>query len=51
MKLRYVGPFPEVEIPEADLTVAQGETFEVPAALGNRLLEQPDNYRTATRKG
>lgn len=48
MKVKYVGQSRGVRVPEAgNAYVAQGETIEVPEALGKSLLEQPTNWERA----
>lgn len=47
MKLTYVGPFDEVEIPAAGHTVEQGETFDTDPDLGVQLLLQVENFQAA----
>lgn len=39
MRIRYTGPHAAVEIAEVGETVARGETVDVPAGLGRRLLK------------
>lgn len=56
VKLRYVGPFQEVEVAAHDGSihiVTQGEVKEFPAEVAKSLLEQPDNWepeRKPTKK-
>lgn len=45
MRVKYVGPFAAVEVPDADLLVERGETVEVDDAVGARLVEQADNWQ------
>jgi hypothetical protein len=40
MRVTYEGPHDAVEIPAAGLTVARGETVEVPDEIGASLLRQ-----------
>lgn len=44
MKVKYVGPYDEVDIAAAGLSCKQGETVEVDDELGESLLEQEDNW-------
>lgn len=49
MKLIYKGPFEKVDVHDIDgdfhrVDVKRGEAFDAPAAVAERLLEQPDNY-------
>lgn len=45
MKLRYVGPFDAIEIPDLGIPeVKRNGTFEVPADAAALLLEQVGNY-------
>lgn len=59
MKLRYIGPFDAIEIPDLGLDeVKRRGTFDAPAEAAALLLEQADNYervappkkRTAVKK-
>lgn len=47
MKLQYHGPHEAVTIPEFDEAreIKRGEFVEVPDELGERMLEQPSNWR------
>jgi hypothetical protein len=47
-RITYVGPIDEVDIPVAGCSVKRGESFEVPAPVADRLLEQPDNFTKTT---
>lgn len=42
--IQYVGPFDEVNIPDAGVTVKQNGTVDVPADLAKNLLLQVDNF-------
>jgi hypothetical protein len=42
--ITYIGMFPRVWVPEADMHVEQGETVQMPGDLVDRLLEQTDNW-------
>jgi len=51
MKLTYVGGFDAVSVPlpsGAEATCARNGTIEVPDNIGERLLEQADNWQPAT---
>jgi hypothetical protein len=46
MQIRYVGPFDVVEVPDLGRDdIKQGDTVDVPDELGERLLEQTDNWQ------
>jgi hypothetical protein len=45
MEIRYVGPFDLVEIADAGVEVAKGDTVTVDDDLAVRLCEQPDNWQ------
>lgn len=48
MKVKYVGPFDEVEIPTLGAAVKrEAELDDVPPAVAAGLLEQPDNFEPA----
>ena len=52
VKLRYIGPFEEVEVAAHDESihiVSNGETKEFPAEVAKSLLEQPDNWEQASK--
>lgn len=58
MKVRYDGPFDEVEIPDLGVVVKRGEEFEVDSTQGAALLEQSENFtksgksdKTSTQEG
>lgn len=44
MRLKYTGPFAEVEIPDLGVVVARGETFEATGDFAQSLLKQADNF-------
>lgn len=48
-RLRYIGPFEEVEIPALRLVVKRGEDFDAPDTIAKGLLEQVDNYQPASK--
>lgn len=50
MQIHYVGPFDEVEIPSAGLTVKRGESIEVDGELADSLLAQVGNFAKSTTK-
>ena len=44
--LKYVGPFDEVDIPDAGVvSVKRGESFETDADTAEALLKQADNFQ------
>ena len=44
MKIKYVGPFDEVEIPSIGVSVKRGEVFDAPAPTASDLLKQTENF-------
>jgi hypothetical protein len=42
VKVRYIGPFDEVEIREFGIVVKRNHQVEVPDAIGEKLTEQAD---------
>lgn len=49
MKVVYVGPFDEVEVPAAGLIAARGQQVEVTEEIGRSLIEQ-DIWRPVPTK-
>lgn len=50
MKVKYVGPFDEVEIPSLGVVVKNGDEIEVEAGIANGLLEQSENFKKSASK-
>lgn len=53
MKVTYVGPFEEVEVPSLGVVAVRGVPVEVPDAAAKELLTQRDNWtpaKPATKK-
>jgi hypothetical protein len=48
MRLKYVGPWDAVEVPELGRTVEQGEIVEVDEAIGKRMAES-DLWQVTSR--
>lgn len=48
MKVEYIGPHDEVEVPALNLIFAKGKAVEVKAADAERLLEQATNFKRAS---
>jgi len=48
VRVTYVGPYAEVEIPRAGRTCRRGESVEVAADMAGALLAQPDNWQPAS---
>lgn len=46
--LKYTGPYDEVDVPDAGLTVKRNQTIEVSAELAEGLLVQKDNWTKTT---
>lgn len=42
MRVRYIGPFDEVEVPAFELVVKRNHQVDVPEAIGKQLTEQTD---------
>jgi hypothetical protein len=51
MRVKYVGPYDAVEVPELGLTIEQGEIVEVDDAIGKRMAASPDWQVTSRKKG
>ena len=51
MRLKYLGPFEAVEIPELGITVAADEIIEVDDTIGKRLALSADWQVTSRKKG
>jgi hypothetical protein len=51
MRLKYLGPFDAVEIPELGLTVERDEIIDVDDAIGKRLALSADWQVTSRKKG
>lgn len=51
MRLKYVGQFDAIEIPELGQTVEQGEIIDVDDAIGKRLADSADWQVTSRKKG
>jgi hypothetical protein len=50
MRIKYVGPHDEVEVPALNLVVANGQVVEVKTADAESLLEQPSNWQRVEPK-
>lgn len=48
MFLKYIGPYEEVEVPDAGLTVRKNQTIEVSGDLAEGLVCQVDNWKKTT---
>lgn len=48
MFLKYIGPYEEVEVPDANLTVRKNQTIEVTGDLADGLVCQTDNWKKTT---
>lgn len=48
MFLKYIGPYDEVDVPEARLVVKRNQTIEVSGELAEGLLCQEDNWKKTT---
>lgn len=46
--VKYVGPYDEVDIPDARLQCKRNQTIEVSSQLASSLLEQTDNWTKTT---
>jgi hypothetical protein len=51
MRVKYVGPYESVDVPELGLTVENGEIIEVDDAAGKRLALSTDWQVTSRKKG
>lgn len=51
MRLKYVGPYDAVDIPELGITVENGEIIEVDDAIGKRMAASTDWQVTSRKKG
>lgn len=51
MRVKYVGPYDAVDIPELGLVVEQGEIIEVDDAVGKRMAASTDWQVTSRKKG
>ena len=50
MRVKYVGPYDAVDIPELGLVVEQGEIIEVDDAVGKRMAASTDWQVTSRAK-
>lgn len=50
MHLKNINPLGDVFLPLLGRELARGETFEVSDEIGEKLLEQPDNYKQVQTK-
>ncbi len=50
MKIRYVGPFPEVDLPATGEVVQQNHQIEVDDEIGRALVKQQDWEKVPTPK-
>lgn len=51
MRVKYVGPYDAVDVPELGLVVEQGEIIEVDDAIGKRMAASTDWQVTSRKKG
>lgn len=51
MRLKYVGGYEAVDIPELGITVENGEIIEVDDAIGKRMATSTDWQVTSRKKG